>query len=91
MLAWSKWMSEKIDKDEEEWRWSLLYQLYHQHLRTSPWQGLTELTNQDGNPCSASCPTQAWSAATILQALANISNSKKGNNMSKSSSNQKKK
>ncbi|WEW61382.1 bifunctional 4-alpha-glucanotransferase/amylo-alpha-1,6-glucosidase [Emydomyces testavorans] len=35
-------------------------------LRQSPWRGLTELTNKNGEFCSCSSPTQAWSAACLL-------------------------
>ncbi|KAL1956161.1 hypothetical protein VTO42DRAFT_7596 [Malbranchea cinnamomea] len=35
-------------------------------LRESPWKGLTELTNRDGEFCADSSPTQAWSAACLL-------------------------
>jgi glycogen debranching enzyme len=35
-------------------------------LRTSPWAGLTELTNKDGAYCGDSCPTQAWSSGCLI-------------------------
>ena len=38
-------------------------------LESSPWLGLPELTDADGAPCSGSCPTQAWSSATVLDTL----------------------
>jgi glycogen debranching enzyme len=38
-------------------------------LRQAPWLGLPELTNADGAPCAGSCPTQAWSSATVLDTL----------------------
>lgn len=36
-------------------------------IRTSPWAGLTELTNKDGEVCDDSSPTQAWSSATLIE------------------------
>ncbi|XP_028161356.1 glycogen debranching enzyme isoform X1 [Ostrinia furnacalis] len=38
-------------------------------LRASPWRGLPELTNAGGAYCADSCRTQAWSSATVLEAL----------------------
>jgi len=35
----------------------------------SPFAGLPELTNANGSVCPGSCPTQAWSMATILEAV----------------------
>ncbi|KAL5336272.1 hypothetical protein BJX70DRAFT_373166 [Aspergillus crustosus] len=37
-----------------------------QALSESPWRGLTELTNKNGNHCADSSPTQAWSAGCLL-------------------------
>ncbi|KAI9217444.1 glucanotransferase domain of glycogen debranching enzyme-domain-containing protein [Blastocladiella britannica] len=37
------------------------------HVNTSQWAGLPELTNRDGAECHGSCPTQAWSSATMLE------------------------
>ena len=42
------------------------------HIRDDPWAGLPELTNKDGVFCHDSCPTQAWSASTILDVLEEI-------------------
>ena len=33
------------------------------------WSGLPELTNKDGKFCPGSCNTQAWSIATIIEAV----------------------
>nr|XP_055038988.1 glycogen debranching enzyme-like isoform X1 [Misgurnus anguillicaudatus] len=41
----------------------------HAHLERSPWKGLPELTNENGRYCPFSCETQAWSIATVLDAL----------------------
>lgn len=35
-------------------------------IRESPWAGLTELTQKDGEFCGDSCPTQAWSASCMI-------------------------
>lgn len=42
------------------------------HIRASLWAGLPELTNRNGATCDDSCPSQAWSAATVLDALADL-------------------
>lgn len=38
-------------------------------LQSNDFAGLPELTNRDGSLCRDSCATQAWSSATILDAL----------------------
>ncbi|KAI9136440.1 glucanotransferase domain of glycogen debranching enzyme-domain-containing protein [Paraphysoderma sedebokerense] len=37
------------------------------HIAESVYAGIPELTNADGEVCWDSCPTQAWSAATLLE------------------------
>ena len=37
-----------------------------QMIHDSPWAGLQELTNAKGAFCADSCPTQAWSASTLI-------------------------
>ncbi|RWS09635.1 glycogen debranching enzyme-like isoform X3 [Dinothrombium tinctorium] len=45
---------------------------HYQHLESTPWMGLPELTNSNGKECWDSCKNQAWSAATILDVLFDI-------------------
>ncbi|RDL40032.1 putative Glycogen debranching enzyme [Venustampulla echinocandica] len=35
-------------------------------IKESPWAGLTELTNKNGEVCGDSSPTQAWSAGCLI-------------------------
>ncbi|KAI1263133.1 glycoside hydrolase family 133 protein [Xylariaceae sp. FL1019] len=35
-------------------------------IESSPWAGLTELTQKDGQECGDSSPTQAWSAGCLI-------------------------
>ncbi|CAL8347014.1 unnamed protein product [Merluccius merluccius] len=42
---------------------------HYTHLEGSPWKGLPELTNENGQYCPFSCETQAWSVSTILEVL----------------------
>lgn len=41
-------------------------------IRESQWAGLTELTQKNGQFCADSSPTQAWSAARLLDAIVEI-------------------
>jgi glycogen debranching enzyme len=51
---------------------SMYLQPHQRLLRQSAWQGLPELTNVDGEPCSFSCPSQAWSSASLLSVLFDV-------------------
>lgn len=42
---------------------------HYVHLERSPWKGLPELTNENGQYCPFSCETQAWSIAAVLETL----------------------
>ncbi|XP_068196726.1 glycogen debranching enzyme isoform X1 [Antennarius striatus] len=42
---------------------------HYTHLERSPWKGLPELTNENGQFCPFSCETQAWSMACVLEVL----------------------
>ena len=49
-----------------------VYALLQPHVaavQSPPWYALPELTNANGAPCPGSCNSQAWSFATILEAL----------------------
>ncbi|KAJ1915336.1 bifunctional 4-alpha-glucanotransferase/amylo-alpha-1,6-glucosidase [Tieghemiomyces parasiticus] len=45
-------------------------------IASTPFAGLPELTNAHGAFCAGSCPTQAWSAATILTFLEDLAATK---------------
>jgi len=47
---------------------------HKRHLATNHWRSLPELTNSKGSVCHHSCPAQAWSIATLLDALACVEN-----------------
>jgi len=42
---------------------------HRETLNTSEWKSLPELTSSNGSFCPDSCPAQAWSSATILEAV----------------------
>ncbi|VDD84229.1 unnamed protein product [Mesocestoides corti] len=39
------------------------------HLRSSPWRSLPELTQANGEFCPGSCTSQAWSVGTAIEAI----------------------
>ena len=42
---------------------------FETYILKDKWSGLPELTNKDGAFCGGSCPTQAWSIATMIEAI----------------------
>ncbi|KAL1917905.1 uncharacterized protein VTP21DRAFT_3739 [Calcarisporiella thermophila] len=60
---------DKFDAQEVSLRVQRTLLPHKRYIQNSPWAGLPELTNKDGAPCTDSCPTQAWSAATILDLI----------------------
>nr|CAG8486254.1 3623_t:CDS:10 [Entrophospora candida] len=50
---------------------------HREMIEKSPWAGLPELTNANGVPCYDSCPSQAWSSATLLDLFNDIKNFEK--------------
>ena len=49
---------------------------FEKYIQKDKWSGLPELTNKDGSFCEGSCPTQAWSIATLIEALDELSHHK---------------
>ena len=45
---------------------------HSKHITKNEWRGIPELMNKDNTICPGSCNTQAWSIATILEALHEI-------------------
>ncbi len=42
---------------------------HNEYLKKDRWMSLPELTNKDGEVCHSSCNAQAWSVATITDAV----------------------
>ncbi|KAI9332132.1 glucanotransferase domain of glycogen debranching enzyme-domain-containing protein, partial [Zopfochytrium polystomum] len=42
------------------------------NVEKNPFVGLPELTNKDGEECHHSCPTQAWSAAALVEVVRDL-------------------
>ena len=47
---------------------------FENYILKDKWSGLPELTNKDGAFCEGSCPTQAWSIATLIEAINELAN-----------------
>ena len=65
----------KFSNNEEELFRDLFKRLipFELYIQQDKWSGLPELTNKDGSYCEGSCPTQAWSIATLIEALDELS------------------
>ena len=50
---------------------SLLYN-HNKYINNDEWMSLPELTNYNGAKCYASCESQTWSIATVLDAVKRI-------------------
>lgn len=46
----------------------------YDHLNSTDWKSLTELTNKNGDACHYSSPSQAWSIATTLETFYDLAN-----------------
>lgn len=63
-LIFAKKLGKLKEVQAETWQ---ILTAHLRELRTSPWRGLPELTNENGSYCNDSCRTQAWSVATVLE------------------------
>eukprot|EP00743_Colponemidia_sp_Colp-15_P009529 GILK01010423.1.p1 GENE.GILK01010423.1~~GILK01010423.1.p1 ORF type:complete len:1716 (+),score=307.25 GILK01010423.1:79-5226(+) len=61
-------------KREAAWRIMKLLLPHRQHLLSSAWTSLPELTNLNGSVCRDSCPSQAWSLGTLIDLLVDLQN-----------------
>lgn len=62
----------KLERLETLQQIQLRLQGHVKWIRESPWAGLTELTNKNGEICNDSSPTQAWSAATLIDVFKDV-------------------
>ncbi|KAF3916690.1 4-alpha-glucanotransferase [Dactylellina cionopaga] len=62
-LLRKKTVAEKIETFQQIHR---RIQKCKEMINETPWAGLTELTQKNGEFCSDSCPTQAWSASCMI-------------------------
>jgi glycogen debranching enzyme len=49
-----------------------MLKMHKKVLLESPYAALPELTNSNGKECPDSCPSQAWSSATILDLIGDL-------------------
>ena len=70
-LIFAKKLGKMKEIEEETWR---ILTAHLKELRSSPWRGLPELTNGNGEFCRDSCRTQAWSVATVLEVKIKFTN-----------------
>ena len=49
-----------------------VFAAHRAHVEAAPEGGLPELTNAGGRHCADSCSLQAWSGATVLDALEDL-------------------
>ena len=58
-------------KEHLAWVQTRIYEhkKYMNDSKKNPFAGLPELTNENGNVCYGSCPTQAWSTAIMVQVV----------------------
>ncbi|KAG9394468.1 Glycogen debranching enzyme [Carpediemonas membranifera] len=58
------------DREDMVWRVAAALDATKRHIfNDSDWGSLVELTQGDGSVCHGSCPAQAWSVGTILEAV----------------------
>jgi glycogen debranching enzyme len=57
------------DKEELKRYIYLILTPHAKYIKEDNWRGLPELMNKNNSFCSGSCATQAWSFATIIEAL----------------------
>ncbi len=73
MISKIKFNTFKTKVELSEYLYSILSS-HAEYLKFDCWRGLPELMNKDNKICPGSCKTQAWSVATILEALYHLDN-----------------
>lgn len=69
LIVWIELYRDRVSSEDLFSYVSEIIKKHAEHLENSKFSGLPELTNKDGEYCGASCKSQAWSSATIFEAL----------------------
>ncbi len=74
-LFWSKEQNDPMIVQQTIKHIRQIISAHMELIFSNDWKGLPELTNADGQACPYSCSVQAWSSATLLEALYDLTRS----------------
>ncbi|ELP84233.1 glycogen debranching enzyme, putative [Entamoeba invadens IP1] len=72
VMAMLMYNPDNLEKDKLKTYCRSLMFNHFKYVKEDKWMGLPELTNCDGHRCYASCVSQAWSVATLLDATKKV-------------------
>ncbi|UJR24125.1 hypothetical protein I4U23_027092 [Adineta vaga] len=75
-LYWSKQQDDPLIVEQTIAHIEKILSAHMELILSNDWKGLPELTNADGKLCPYSCSVQAWSSATLLEALYDLTQTK---------------